>query len=58
MKEKDFIKLKVVCAKKFDFKLKAKRQITTRFWPKIYYKIVLNHSIFAVPKTRTYNIKT
>ena len=44
MKEKDFIKLKVVCAKcakKFDFKLKAKRQITTRFWPKIYYKIVL-----------------
>ena len=41
MKEKDFIKLKVVCAKKFDFKLKAKRQIITRFWPKIYYKIVL-----------------
>lgn len=34
MKEKDFIKLKVVCAKKFDFKLKAKRQITTRFGQK------------------------
>ncbi len=34
MGQNDFVKLKVVCAKKFDFKLKAKRQITTRFWPK------------------------
>lgn len=41
MGQNDFVKLKVVCAKKFDFNLKAKRQITTRFWPKIYYKIVL-----------------
>lgn len=34
MGQNDFVKLKVVCAKKFDFKLKVKRQITTRFGQK------------------------